>query len=90
MSWEERNSIDAKRFPAPLIIGLLLMTAGLIITIYGIFSIVASLTGDIHAFGFIGGLLITPIGLLMMAVGGALMFFGSVRIYRRKEGRILY
>ena len=86
------SSIDAKPFPAPLLIGLVLVIVGLIIAAYGIFSIVKAATGDdFHPFDLIGGLLITPLGGLLMLIGGMIMFAGSISFLRgRRDRRILY
>ena len=87
----ESDSIDAKRSPGPLLIGLMMLIAGVIITIYGVYSVVASLIGEMHAFGLIGGLLITPLGVLLMIIGGLLFLFGSFGVlFGRKNRRILY
>ena len=88
---EGRSPMDPKSFPVPLLIGAVLMIAGIIVLFYGIYSIVAAVIGDIHAFGLIGGLLIIPLGILLMAVGGVLIYAGTFgRIFFwRKSRRII-
>jgi len=87
----ESGSIDAKRTPVTLLIGLMLLIVGILITAYGMYSIVASLIGEIHAFGLIGGLLITPIGVLLMVIGGLLFLFGSFGVlFGRRYRRTVY
>ena len=84
--------IDAKRFPAAVPVGIILMVLGMLIASYSLYSIIISVVGDeIHAFGLIGGLMIAPVGLLLMAVGGVLLFFGITgKLFSRNKGGLLY
>ena len=85
------SPIDAKRTPVTLLMGFVLLMVGILITAYGMYSIVASLIGEIHAFGLIGGLLITPIGILLIIVGGLLFLFGSFGVlFGKRYRRIAY
>jgi len=84
--------MDAKRFPAAIPVGIILMFLGLLVSSYGVYSIIMSVVGDeIHAFGLIGGMMIAPLGLLLMAIGGVLIFFGITgKLFGRNKGGLLY
>jgi len=88
----EGTPIDAKRLPGVILIGVLLMAAGMIVFFYGMYSIVKSAIAGATAFELMGGLLIMPIGVLLMAVGGMLLFAGTMRKLadRKYRRRMLY
>jgi hypothetical protein len=83
--------IDAKRFPAAMPIGVILMVIGFIIGAGGILSIVRAAVDEVDLFGIFGGVAIMFVGVIFLAIGGMLMFFGMFgkrRLGRR--GRLLY
>ncbi|MCL2712645.1 MAG: hypothetical protein FWD37_05185 [Methanomassiliicoccaceae archaeon] len=85
------DPMDAKRVPSALMIGVLLMILGSLIIAFGIYSIVLFAIGDASVFGLVGGIVIIPLGMLILFIGGALAFFGSIgRLLDRDNRRILY
>jgi hypothetical protein len=82
------SSIDAKT--VPLTAGLLLVFGGLIIAVLGIYSIVMAAIGKASMFGLIGGILLTPVGIMMLVIGSIVLFFSTLRRMSGGKGRILY
>jgi len=87
----EKGPIDAKRLPAPFIIGAVLMILGMFVILFAVSSIVIWAIGGYSALGLIGGLLIMPIGILLLIIGGIIASVGVFeRIFGKKNRRILY
>lgn len=83
--------IDAKRSPAPIVIGILLIVFGMFMTVIGIWAVVEFAVGHTGFLGLLGGAFLIPVGLLMVGIGAAVLFFGAVsRVCGGRSGRILY
>ena len=85
------SPIDAKRMPAAIAVGAILLILGIIVTAWGLYSIVSAAMDGLDGFGLVGGLLITPLGILLSLVGGALIVFGIAgKLFGGRYRRIMY
>ena len=87
----ESSPIDAKRLPASFAIGIILVILGVFVILFAIYSIVAWAVGAYSSLGIVGGLLIMPIGILLIVIGGLLASMGIfVKLFGRGNKRLLY
>ena len=82
---------DTKVSRTTMLAGAILIAAGMFVAVYGIYSVVRSALDGASAFGLIGGIMFMPIGLILIMVGGAIVFFGSVnRLFFDRNKRPRY
>ncbi|MCL2607845.1 MAG: hypothetical protein FWD92_04775 [Methanomassiliicoccaceae archaeon] len=87
---DERSSTYPRRFPTPLIAGIILMFTGIFVMALGVYSIIASAVSG-STLGLIAGLLILPVGIIAAIIGSAFVFSGTLGwIVKRGGRRILY
>ncbi|MCL2143099.1 MAG: hypothetical protein FWH44_02425 [Methanomassiliicoccaceae archaeon] len=85
------SPIDAKRLPAAFAIGIILVILGVIVVLFAIYSIVAWAVGAYSALGIVGGLLVMPVGILLLVIGGIMASLDIfMRVFGKKNKRLLY
>ena len=90
MAEKESSPIDAKKFPFPILMGGILMILGMIIVILGMLSLISSAVGE-DVLGIFKNMFVMLIGAVIVAIGGAIAFFGLLgKLLGRRSRRFMY